>query len=47
MSDTTREAEYFKAMKIIEQGGRYNETHRINSQLQAVFEKKKFIRPNG
>lgn len=43
MSDTTREFEYFKAMEIIEQGGRYNETHRINSQLQAVFEEKKFI----
>ena len=46
MSDTTREAEYFKAMGIIEQGGRYDETHRINSQLQAVFEEKKFIRAN-
>ena len=47
MSDTTREAEYFKAMGIIEQGGRYDETHRINSELQAVFEKKKFIRSHG
>jgi site-specific recombinase XerD len=47
MSDATRESEYFKAMRIIEQGGRYDETHRINSQLQAVFEKKKFIRSNG
>ncbi len=43
MSDTTREAEYFKAMSVIEQGGRYNETHRINSELQSVFEEKKLI----
>ena len=40
LSDITREAEYFKAMKIIEQGG-YHESHRVNSTLQAVFEEKK------
>ena len=44
MSDTTRESEYFKAMRTIEQGGQDNETYRINSELQTVFEKKKFIR---
>jgi integrase/recombinase XerD len=43
MSDPTRETEYFKAMAIIESGGSY-EPHRINPELQAVFEEKKFIR---
>jgi site-specific recombinase XerD len=40
MSDITREAEYFKAMKIIEQGG-CHESYRINSALREVFEEKK------
>lgn len=44
LSDLTREAEYFKAMEIIEQGGRSHGTHRINFELQAVFEEKKLIR---
>jgi len=42
MSDTTRESEYFKAMNTIEKGGMY-EPHRVNSELQAVFEEKKLI----
>ena len=45
LSDITRETEYFKAMAEIERGGSH-EPHRINSELQAVFEKKKFIRPH-
>ncbi len=44
LSDVTRETEYFKAMAKIEQGGN-DEHHRINSSLQAVFEKKKLLRP--
>jgi len=44
MSDTTREVEYFKAMAIIETGGTH-EPHRINSELQEVFEEKKLISP--
>jgi len=43
MTDTTRETEYFKAMAIIEQGVSH-EPYRVNTQLQAVFEKKKFIK---
>jgi site-specific recombinase XerD len=43
MSDTTRETEYFKAMAIIEQGVKH-EPHRINTQLQAVFEEKKLVK---
>jgi len=46
MSDITRETEYFKAMKIIEQGG-CHESHRVNSTLQAVFEEKKLGLPHG
>jgi len=42
LSDATRENEYFRAMTIIEKGG-YHESHRINSQLQAVFEEKKLF----
>ena len=42
MSDTTREVEYFKAMATIEKGGTH-EPHRINSELQEVFEEKKLI----
>ena len=43
LSNTTRETEYFKAMAIIEQGAKH-EPYRINTQLQAVFEKKKLIK---
>lgn len=46
MSDITREAEYFKAMSTIENGG-IHESHRVNSELQAVFEEKKFIGSYG
>lgn len=42
MSDTTRETEYFKAMATIENGESY-ESHRINTELQAVFTEKKLI----
>lgn len=45
LSDITREAEYFKAMKIIEQGG-CDESHRVNSTLQTVFEEKKLGLPH-
>ena len=44
LSDMTRETEYFRAMAKIEKGGN-DEHHRINSSLQAVFEKKKLLRP--
>jgi len=43
LSNTTRETEYFKAMTIIEQGAKH-EPYRVNTQLQAVFEKKKLIK---
>lgn len=46
MSDITREAEYFKAMSTIENGGVYA-PHRVNSELQAVFEEKKLIGSHG
>lgn len=42
LSDSTREVEYFKAMTAIENGGTC-EPHRVNSELQEVFEEKKFI----
>ncbi len=40
MSNRTREDEYFQAMAIIEKGD-VHEHQRVNSALQAVFEKKK------
>ncbi len=43
ITDLTREQEYFKAMDHIEQG-EHHEHHRINTQLQKVFEKKKLLR---
>ena len=43
ITDLTREHEYFKAMDRIEQGEHY-EHHRVNTQLQRVFEKKKLLR---
>lgn len=46
MSDITREAEYFKAMATIENGGVY-ESHRVNSELQAVFEEKELVRSHN
>ena len=46
LSNTTRENEYFKAMTVIEQGG-HHESHRINSQLQTVFEEKKLLTAHG
>jgi site-specific recombinase XerD len=42
MSDMTREVEYFKAMATIENGV-IHEPHRINSELQEVFEEKKLV----
>ncbi|MDA3971352.1 MAG: tyrosine-type recombinase/integrase [Desulfobulbaceae bacterium] len=47
MSDITRETEYFKAMTIIETGGKCYESQRVNSPLQAVFEEKKFGLSHG
>ena len=46
LSNTTRKNEYFKAMTVIEQGG-HHESHRVNSQLQAVFEEKKLLTAHG
>lgn len=46
MSDITRETEYFKAIAAIERGGLY-EPHRVNSELQEVFEKKKLNHAHG
>lgn len=46
LSDTARKNEYFRAMAIIEQGGRH-ESYRVNSQLQAVFEEKKLFTAHG
>ena len=46
MSDTTREVEYFKAMATIDKGGTH-EPHRINSELQKVFEEKKLVGTYG
>jgi hypothetical protein len=46
LSDVTREEEYFRAMKQIEQG-RTHAHFRLDPELQAFFEKKKLLRPNG
>jgi len=46
LSDQTREHEYFKAMDNIEQG-KCHEPHRINHELQKVFEEKKLLRAYG
>lgn len=42
ISNFTQEEAYFKAMAVIEQGGRH-EYDRVNPELQAVFEEKKFF----
>lgn len=42
IADQTRECEYFKAMNRIEQGG-HHEPCSISTQLQKVFEEKKFL----
>ncbi len=42
LSDATRENEYLRAMAVIEKGGQ-NASHRISTQLQAVFEEKKLF----
>ena len=42
LSDVTRENEYLRAMTVIEKGGQ-NASHRISTQLQAVFEEKKLF----
>ena len=46
LSNATREAEYFKAIAIIEKG-EHRESDRVNSQLQAVFEEKKLLSSHG
>ncbi len=43
LTDSTREEEYFRAMNRIQHGGNADEHSRLNSQLQAVFEKKKLF----
>jgi len=42
ISNITQEEAYFKAMEVIEQGG-HHEYDRVNPELQAVFEEKKFL----
>ena len=46
LSDETRERDYFRAMKIIEQGGRDDEPYRVSNALQKVFEEKKLLQPH-
>ena len=46
LSNVTREAEYFKAIAVIEKGG-HRESNRVNSQLQAVFEEKELLCPHS
>ena len=46
LSDETREKDYFRAMKIIEQGGSDDEPYRISNALQKVFEEKKLLQPH-
>ena len=42
LSNVTREAEYFKAIAVIEKGD-HRESNRVNSELQAVFEEKELL----
>jgi site-specific recombinase XerD len=46
LSDVTREDEYFRAMEQIEQG-RTHAHFQLDPELQAIFEEKKLLRPNG
>lgn len=46
LSDETREKDYFRAMKIIEQGGSDDEPYRVSNALQKVFEEKKLLQPH-
>jgi integrase/recombinase XerD len=46
LSDVTRENEYFRAMEQIEQG-RTHAHFQLDPELQAFFETKKLLRPNG
>ena len=46
ISNVTREDAYFKAMAIIEKGDSH-EHDRVNPELQAVFEEKKFLGSHG
>ncbi len=46
LSDQTRKNDYFRAMKIIEQGGREDEPYRFSDALQKVFEEKKLLQPH-
>ena len=46
LSDETRERDYFRAMKIIEQGGSEDEPYRVSNALQKVFEEKKLLQPH-
>ncbi|NOR24219.1 MAG: tyrosine-type recombinase/integrase [Desulforhopalus sp.] len=46
LSDETREKDYFRAMKIIEQGGSDDEPYRVSNALRKVFEEKKLLQPH-
>lgn len=46
LSAKTREQDYFRAMQIIEQGGKCDEPYRVSNALQKVFEEKKLLQPH-
>jgi site-specific recombinase XerD len=46
ISNATQEESYFKAMAVIEKGD-HHEYDRVNPELQAVFEEKKFLGPHS
>ena len=47
VSDETRREDYFRAMKIIEDGGSNDEPYRVSDALQKVFEEKKLLQPHN
>ncbi len=47
LSDQTLENDYFRAMEIIERGGRHHEPYRVSNALQKVFEEKKLLDPHN
>jgi hypothetical protein len=42
ISNITKEEAYFEAMAVIEKGD-HHEYDRVNPELQAIFEEKKFL----
>lgn len=46
LSDKRREEDYYRAMAVIQRGGKSDEPYRVSTALQKVFEEKELLKPH-